>query len=123
METTVCKNYKKGSCTYGDRCRFSHDASAVVTTLANGLSTTTALALIVDPGALCTSINVIRAEHDKAFPRWMPHVNFYFPFVPIESFPAMSVRISAILKSIDPFDGIDLNHHHTTNNVFPLTPN
>lgn len=48
--------------------------------------TSTALTLIISP-TYHQKINEIRSKHDKAYPRWMPHINFMFPFVPLEQFP------------------------------------
>jgi len=42
--------------------------------------TTTSLTLIISK-EFHKKINKIRQKYDDAFPRWMPHVNFIFPFI------------------------------------------
>ena len=41
---------------------------------------TTALTLVI-PIEFHNKINEIRSKYDRAYPRWMPHINFFFPFV------------------------------------------
>jgi len=48
-------------------------------------SYTTALAITL-PDEFVAQVNKIRSKHDKAFPRWMPHVNLLFPFIPVAEF-------------------------------------
>jgi hypothetical protein len=36
--------------------------------------------IIAPPASLIEPIQKIRKEHDKAYDRWMPHVNLAFPF-------------------------------------------
>lgn len=47
--------------------------------------TTTALAIVID-SKYHDKINEIRSKKDRAYPRWMPHINFIFPFVPEDNF-------------------------------------
>jgi 2'-5' RNA ligase len=47
--------------------------------------TTTALAFII-PDEFHDKINEIRSQQDRAYPRWMPHINFMFPFVSVDKF-------------------------------------
>ena len=69
--------------------------------------TTTALTLVV-PKELHDAINSIRKTYDKAFPRWMPHINFLFPFVPEERFNEIKTKLEPVLKSFGSFK-VDLN--------------
>lgn len=62
----------------------------------------TALTLVI-PQQFHDSINEIRKEHDKAFPRWMPHINFIFPFVPTDRFDDVSDKLRAKLEGFNPF--------------------
>lgn len=62
----------------------------------------TALTLIV-PNEFTMAINSIRVKYDHACPRWMPHVNFMFPFVPPELFPDVKRRLENALANIDSF--------------------
>ena len=45
------------------------------------MHTSTALTFVL-PDEVHDKINEIRSVSDKAYPRWMPHINFIFPFVP-----------------------------------------
>ena len=65
--------------------------------------TTTALALLVEPGDVYNKINDIRSSHDAAYPRWMPHVNFLFPFVKPQLFPQCKQRLDNVLRSFGDF--------------------
>jgi 2'-5' RNA ligase len=59
--------------------------------------TTTALTLIV-PEHVWDRINGIRKDHDSAYSRWMPHVNFLFPFVSVELFDEYHEKLQNALK-------------------------
>jgi poly(A) polymerase len=49
---------------------------------------TTALCFVIpDTNNSIKLINTIRQEHDRAYPRWMPHINLLFPFITEENFP------------------------------------
>ncbi len=37
--------------------------------------------VIIPPEELCAGIQKLRAAHDKAYARWMPHINLMWPFV------------------------------------------
>jgi len=49
------------------------------------MSYTTALVILPDHDQQ-NEINKIRSKKDKAFPRWMPHINLLYPFVPLDEF-------------------------------------
>lgn len=63
---------------------------------------TTALTLIV-PEQFHERINNIRTKYDRAYPRWMPHVNYIFPFVPAEQFEDVKSRLTEALSSVSKF--------------------
>jgi len=69
------------------------------------MSIFSALAIVIPP-QFHEQINVIRSKHDRAYPRWMPHINLIFPFVNSGLFS----NIKTILKDItlEPFE-IQLN--------------
>lgn len=69
--------------------------------------TTTALTLVV-PTNLHGVINSIRKTYDKAYLRWMPHINFLFPFVPEERFEEIKSKLAPALKSFGSFK-VDLS--------------
>ena len=59
------------------------------------MDTTTALTLVF-PEETHQKINEIRSKYDKAYPRWAPHINFIFPFVPVEKFDEIHKRLSVL---------------------------
>lgn len=63
---------------------------------------TTALTLVI-PQKFHDEINVIRKESDRAFPRWMPHINFIFPFVPVVQFDDVKKKLQDNLKNFGSF--------------------
>jgi len=54
--------------------------------LAQGKAVTTAV-VVIPPESMWDGIQAIRQKYDKAYERWMPHINLSFPFVPEEQFP------------------------------------
>jgi len=69
---------------------------------AKKFSTRSALAFVL-PSELQAPVQSIRKVHDKAYDRWPPHINFFFPFIPEEQIPSLVPRISAALADIAPF--------------------
>ena len=57
------------------------------------LVTYTALAIVADEEI--GQIQEIREKHDPAHPRWPPHINLCFPFVPPEVFQEFYESLSA----------------------------
>lgn len=70
------------------------------------MDTCTALTLVF-PQESHTKINEIRSKYDKAFPRWFPHINFLFPFVPVNKFDDITNRLSH-LENFGDFE-LDMN--------------
>jgi len=64
--------------------------------------TTTALA-VLPAHTHWGKINEIRSKHDRANPRWMPHINFIFPFVPTDLFPAVKKKLEDKLVGFKSF--------------------
>jgi len=60
------------------------------------MDTSTALTFVL-PDHVHDKINEIRSTMDKAYPRWMPHINFIFPFVPPTEFSSVVEK----LKDLD----------------------
>lgn len=68
------------------------------------LTTTIQTALcIIPPEGVWTPIQAIRSRFDKAYPRWMPHINLIYPFVGEENFEQMKQRLEMVLKGEKPF--------------------
>ncbi len=70
--------------------------------LQSGLDVTTALCLVID----CKSdeISSVRSKFDKAAKRWPPHINLFFPFVPVADFSSVAARLQNILWNFGSFD-------------------
>ena len=64
---------------------------------------TTALTLVA-PDQFHDDINEIRKQCDRAYPRWMPHINFLFPFVSTDQFDDIKSRLEPYLKNVGSFD-------------------
>ena len=67
------------------------------------MDVTTALTLII-PEEHHSRINAIREKYDRAYPRWMPHINFIFPFLSKESFPVVVEKLQDALGDFRSFD-------------------
>ncbi|UJR22209.1 hypothetical protein I4U23_025273 [Adineta vaga] len=63
----------------------------------------TALCLI-PPENVWSQIQSIRSVHDKAYPRWMPHINLIYPFVFESEFENIKRQLDSILNSKESFD-------------------
>ena len=63
----------------------------------------TALCLI-PPESLWAPIQAIRSVHDKAYPRWMPHINLIFPFAPESKFAEIKEQLGELLLKRKPLD-------------------
>ena len=63
----------------------------------------TALCLI-PPENVWEQIQSIRAVHDKAYPRWMPHINLIYPFAPESDFDAVEGQIEEYLRIRKPIE-------------------
>ncbi|CAF1166096.1 unnamed protein product [Rotaria sordida] len=65
-------------------------------------TTQTALCLI-PPDNVWEQIQSIRSIHDKAYPRWMPHINLIYPFTLEKNFDNIKAQLEPILNRIKPF--------------------
>lgn len=63
----------------------------------------TALVVMIPP-EFHDVINYWRNGHDKAYPRWMPHITLYYPFISVEDFPAVGERIQAAVAGFGSFE-------------------
>jgi 2'-5' RNA ligase len=72
--------------------------------LKQAISQTTACC-IIPPEDVWPQIQQIRAQNDKSFGMWMPHINFLFPFIPVGQFTqgAEILRNNADFQQIRPF--------------------
>ena len=63
----------------------------------------TALCLI-PPESLWQPIQDIRSVHDKAYPRWMPHINLMYPFAPESKFAEIKEQLGELLLKRKPLE-------------------
>jgi len=59
---------------------------------------------IIPPQSIWESIQNIRKDHDRAFERWMPHINLIFPFADDIEFQTLKPKAIESLKEIQPFE-------------------
>jgi 2'-5' RNA ligase len=72
------------------------------------LTHTTALCLI-PPENVWEQIQSIRSVYDKAYPRWMPHINLVYPFAPESDFAHLKNQLDAVLNPTNSFE-IEFDH-------------
>ena len=65
---------------------------------------TTALSIILQDPADVQRVDEIRSKHDRAYPRWMPHINLLFPFVPQDQFADIEARLQPVLEQLEPVE-------------------
>jgi 2'-5' RNA ligase len=53
---------------------------------------------LIPPENVWEQIQSIRSVHDKAYPRWMPHINLIYPFTPEENFDNIKAVLEPILN-------------------------
>jgi hypothetical protein len=73
---------------------------------ANGeslLTVTTALAIVVEDPGLVSCIDSVRSVCDGAHPRWMPHINLVYPFIPERMFSRFAGPMQEALRTTTPF--------------------
>ncbi|ADO68259.1 poly(A) polymerase [Stigmatella aurantiaca] len=59
--------------------------------------------VLIPPEAQWGPIQPLRAQHDRNYQRWMPHVTLLYPFVPEEHFLEAEALIAEALKHLEPF--------------------
>ena len=59
--------------------------------------------VLLPPEAAWPPIQAIRAEHDRSFVRWMPHINLLYGFIPDEGFAEAAALLEALLRTARPF--------------------
>jgi len=62
------------------------------------METTSALTIVI-PLEFHNKINDIRSTYDPAYPRWIPHINLIFPFVPTTQFNDIKSMLETKLKN------------------------
>jgi len=63
---------------------------------------TTAM-IVMPPEDKWSQIQEVRERHDKAFQRWMPHINLLYPFLPEDQFSYAVSKATRGLRTMKPF--------------------
>jgi len=63
----------------------------------------TSAVVIIPPENVWTPIQEIRKIHDRQINRWMPHVNLFYPFRPINEFNKLEKDFHKICQQINSF--------------------
>jgi len=71
--------------------------------MSNTTKLVTSAVVISPPESLWEPIQHIRKQHDKAYDRWMPHINLLYPFLPEDRFGEAKEKFTEALQSIPPF--------------------
>src|SRR4051812_41436057 len=60
--------------------------------------------VVIPPEELWDAIQQVRKEHDKAYNRWMPHINMLYPFVPESENASIIPRLESVISSTPKFE-------------------
>jgi len=60
--------------------------------------------VLIPPRDVWPPIQAIRAEHDRHYRRWMPHVTLLYPFRPRDDWAAVLEPLSGACARIEPFE-------------------
>lgn len=70
----------------------------------NNMATNTKSAIcFIPPIEYLSYIQSIRKDHDKAYERWMPHINLFFPFLESDKIDDAVEKLKEELKNVKPF--------------------
>lgn len=75
--------------------------------MSSGRKVHTSAVCLIPPQSVWGQIQRIRAEHDPAYARWMPHINLVYPFLPEDEFSSSVRQLEEALGSFVSFK-IDL---------------
>lgn len=59
---------------------------------------------IIPPIERLSYIQSIRSQYDKAYERWMPHINLVFPFVNSNDIDSVTEKLQKVMKDVKPFE-------------------
>ncbi|KAH3762167.1 RNA ligase/cyclic nucleotide phosphodiesterase [Pelomyxa schiedti] len=68
--------------------------------------------IVSPPETKWDQIQSIRQKWDKAYDRWMPHINMMWPFVQPEAIDMAAERLTACLSTVPPFKLTFSNFNH-----------
>eukprot|EP01130_Rhizamoeba_saxonica_P002670 TRINITY_DN12430_c0_g1_i1.p1 TRINITY_DN12430_c0_g1~~TRINITY_DN12430_c0_g1_i1.p1 ORF type:complete len:615 (+),score=106.18 TRINITY_DN12430_c0_g1_i1:2-1846(+) len=72
---------------------------------------------IIPPERFWGPIQDIRRDYDKAYQRWMPHINLLYPFIPDTKFISIKEKLTEALYEIPSFEmGLNNFSHFTFRN-------
>ena len=66
-------------------------------------NTRAALAILIEDAPSVRILDSVRSKYDRAYSRWMPHINIFFPFVSEDELPAVATALERGLKQVAPF--------------------
>lgn len=66
-------------------------------------SVVNALAITFEDPTFVAKVNSIREKYDKAYPRWMPHINLFFPFMTENQFNSIKYELTEALSKVNSF--------------------
>eukprot|EP01125_Pyxidicula_operculata_P012345 TRINITY_DN4051_c0_g1_i1.p1 TRINITY_DN4051_c0_g1~~TRINITY_DN4051_c0_g1_i1.p1 ORF type:complete len:363 (-),score=78.33 TRINITY_DN4051_c0_g1_i1:134-1222(-) len=82
----------------------------------------TSAVVIIPPEDQWKQVQEIRAKHDKAYGRWMPHINLLYPFIPESEFRSVYEKTVEALSTVKPFkvifDDFDAFNHGRSYTLF-----
>ncbi|KAH3767677.1 Endonuclease/exonuclease/phosphatase family protein [Pelomyxa schiedti] len=73
------------------------------TTMAAITNVVSSAVVVSPPAEQWGPIQAIRKEHDKAYQRWMPHINMLYPFWPEKNFPQAAGKLREALANFPQF--------------------
>ena len=72
--------------------------------MAYRLTDRSALAMLIRNDEYVLKINEVRSIYDKAYPRWVPHINLIYQFVTPDHFAEVSSVLDVMLKDFGSFN-------------------
>jgi len=82
--------------------------------------------VIIPPEQVWEPIQKIRAGHDRAYRRWMPHITLLYPFKPEREFSRFADRLADAVQEFRPIDvsleKFDYFHHRADTFTIWLRP-
>ncbi|UJR26915.1 hypothetical protein I4U23_008224 [Adineta vaga] len=81
--------------------------------MASATTTNQTALCLIPPENVWEQIQAIRSTNDRAYPRWMPHINLIYPFVPESNFDNIKTQLELVLHRQKPFSiQFDQNSFH-----------
>jgi len=75
--------------------------------MSSSLDVKKALAIVLYSPEAISQVQSIRKDHDAAFQRWPPHINFVFPFPSLSDLD-VTTRLETLAKALQDFEPFDI---------------